>query len=149
MSILSSTRAGARAVRVDTDYLLSQGFVRILKDNDTRLAYRDINNKNSKFITCHKMWIIDGTFYEQRWVWNDLEIDNPVKVQLLKKMFDAKLEKTRRGYENKLRIECGKSPKKPITNSHEIRKFDWADKEVVFDKANNVFKKKKNPRKNW
>ena len=149
MSILKNSNAGARAVPIDTDYLLSQGFVRISKDNNTRLVYGDIKNRHSKFITSNKIRFTNGTTYNECYEWNGLEIDNPIKVQLLKKMFDAKLEKTRRGYENKLRIECGKSPKKPITNSHEIRKFDWADKVVVFDKANNVFKKKKNPRKNW
>ena len=82
----------------------------------------------------------------QYWVWNGYAIDNPIKVELLIKIWTAKQDKTRRGFENKLREECNMSRKTHV-GSHEVRKHDiGVGGKVVFepkkfDKATNTYKK--------
>lgn len=137
MSILKNTIAGARAVEVNKQYFLDRGFY----DDDIRLTFNE-KSKNSKYLRMANKWGEGGA--TQYWVWNGYAIDNPIKVDLLIKIFTAKQDKTRRGFENKLREECNLSRKSHIS-SHEIRPKGEPGivfpNEKIFDKATNTYKK--------
>ena len=137
MSILKNTRVGARAIVVDKQYFLDRGFY----DDDVRIAFNE-KSKNSKYLRMANKWGDEGA--TQYWTWNGYIIDNPIKVDLLIKIFTAKQDKTRRGFENKLREECNLSRKTHI-GSHEIKPkgepgFVFPT-EKKFDKATNTYKK--------
>jgi hypothetical protein len=143
MSILKNTRVGARAIVVDKQYFLDRGFY----DDDNRIAFNK-ESKNSKYLRMANKWGDEGA--TQYWVWNSYAIDNPIKVELLIKIWTAKQDKTRRGFENKLREECNLSRKTHI-GSHEIRPKKEpgfvSPTEKKFDKSTNTYKKSKS--KKW
>lgn len=139
MSILKNTRVGARAIVVDKQYFLDRGFY----DDDNRIAFNK-ESKNSKYLRMANKWGDEGA--TQYWVWNGYAIDNPIKVELLIKIWTAKQDKTRRGFENKLREECNLSRKTHI-GSHDVRAHNvGVGGNVIFepkkfDKATNTYKK--------
>ena len=145
MSILKNSRVGARAVRINTEHLLSVGFINPLPaDRTVHRLYLGTHNTNSKYISRKDKLTNEG--FIENWQWNGLDIDNIIKVQLLKKMWEAKQDKTRRGFENKLREECGLNHKTHI-GSHEVRDHNVGVGGMVvfepkkFNKATNTYKK--------
>ena len=145
MSILKNTRVGARAIEVDKQYFLDRGFY----DDNIRIAFNE-KSKNSKYLRMVNKWGDEGA--TQYWTWNGYAIDNPIKVDLLIKIFTAKQDKTRRGFENKLREECNLS-RKTYIGSHEVRMHkpdSFVDfNEKKFDKATNTYKKPKQKKNHW
>jgi hypothetical protein len=126
MSIIKSVKAGARAIKVDKEYLLAHGFV---GTSNLKLYYKD---DPDRYVYRGKIGVDDC------WKYNSCEIDSVFKFNILMKIMEAKTNKEFIKLRKKLEKECNRKREKVTVKN--------ANEEVVFDKTKNVFvKKKTNP----
>ena len=141
MSILKSTKSGALGVRVTEEMLLQKGFVKsgfpglfYYKEQDAHKFIRSNVNSNGNV----------------EYTYDGLTIDNPLKLAALIKYFEAKSVNEKQKAKRKFKAMCGK--KAVIRSSTDIiphTKQYTIDQNVVFDKANNVYRKIKPKREKF
>jgi len=143
MSILKSTKSGALGVRVTEEMLLQKGFVKSDIGVPNIFYYKHLNSHI--FIRP----IINPTNGNVEYTYDGLTIDNPLKLAALIKYFEAKSVNEKQKAKRKFKEMCGK--KAVIRSSTDIiphTKQYTIDQNVVFDKANNVYRKIKPKRWN-
>lgn len=136
MSILSNSNIGRKMIQVTEEMLLQKGFVKSDKCVPNIFYYKHLNSHI--FIRT----FINPTNGNVEYTYSGLKIDNPLKLSALIKYFEAKSINEKQKAKRKLNVLCDK--KVVIRSSTDIiphAKQYTIDKDVVFDKANNVYRK--------
>ena len=132
MSIIKSVKAGARAIKVDKEYLLAHGFVGCTPTSGFKLYYK---NDPDRYVYRGRIGVDDC------WKYNSCNIDSVFKFNIVMKIMEAKTNKEFIKFRKKLEKECNRKRDKVTAKN--------ANEEFVLDKAKNVFVKKPKNQFTW